>query len=112
MSSPLLEVTGVSKRYGGVPVVFASSAAVVILIHRRDLLASARPWVAAALAFLLFLPNLLWNARHDFQTVRHTAENRLKLNCPSVSGGVRHVLDTAALQRHLRHANGTRTKAN
>lgn len=54
--------------------VFASSAAVVILIHRRDLLASARPWVAAALACLLFLPNLLWNARHDFQTVRHTAE--------------------------------------
>jgi 4-amino-4-deoxy-L-arabinose transferase-like glycosyltransferase len=40
----------------------------------RALLRSPKPWAAAALALLLLTPNLLWNARNQFVSVRHTAE--------------------------------------
>ena len=33
-----------------------------------------RPWLAALLALLIFLPNLLWNAQADFVSLRHTAD--------------------------------------
>lgn len=54
--------------------VFAASAAAWLLLHARPRLASVRPYAAAALAALIVLPNLLWNAQHDFQTLRHTAD--------------------------------------
>lgn len=41
--------------------------------HRR-LLAGRRLWLALAIAALLFLPNLNWNANHSFATFTHTAE--------------------------------------
>lgn len=31
--------------------------------------------VTGVIAFLLFLPNILWNAQHDFHTLSHTAAN-------------------------------------
>ena len=31
-------------------------------------------WIAAGLAFLIFLPNLFWNASHGWPTLQHTAE--------------------------------------
>ncbi len=32
-------------------------------------------YVAGAVTFFIFLPNILWNVAHDFATVTHTAEN-------------------------------------
>lgn len=42
--------------------------------QQRRLLRDPRPWAAAALALLLLLPNLVWNAQHQFASVHHTAE--------------------------------------
>ncbi|HKJ70341.1 MAG TPA: glycosyltransferase family 39 protein [Gammaproteobacteria bacterium] len=39
----------------------------------RRHLARPGPWLAAAVALALFMPNLIWNARHGFITVAHTA---------------------------------------
>ena len=41
----------------------------------RDALKGGRGVVAAALALLLFAPNVIWNAQHDFPTVKHTQSN-------------------------------------
>ncbi len=54
--------------------VFGASAAIWVLLEQRALLRSAKPWAAVALAAVIVAPNLLWNAAHDFPTVRHTAE--------------------------------------
>ena len=54
--------------------VFAASAAAYLLWHARSQLRSARPWAAVALASFIVLPNALWNAQHDFETLRHTAD--------------------------------------
>lgn len=40
----------------------------------RALLCNGRFWVACSLALLLFIPNLIWNAQHDFISFQHTAE--------------------------------------
>jgi 4-amino-4-deoxy-L-arabinose transferase-like glycosyltransferase len=40
---------------------------------RRGLLRPG-PWLAAIIAVLLLLPNLMWNADHGFPTLHHTAE--------------------------------------
>lgn len=49
--------------------------------HRHHL-TSPRAWAAAALAFLIFLPNILWNARHQFVSFVHVAEDNAKLGGP------------------------------
>jgi 4-amino-4-deoxy-L-arabinose transferase-like glycosyltransferase len=54
--------------------VFGVSAAVWLLLERRAVLKSLKPVVAVALAAAILAPNLLWNAQHDFPTLRHTAE--------------------------------------
>jgi len=54
--------------------VFGASAAAFLLLERRTALRTAKPWAAVVLAALIMLPNLLWNARLDFPTLRHTAE--------------------------------------
>jgi 4-amino-4-deoxy-L-arabinose transferase-like glycosyltransferase len=56
--------------------VFAIGAAGFLLsspAHRR-LLATAGPYLGAAVAALLFAPNVAWNATHQFATVGHTVE--------------------------------------
>lgn len=57
-------------------VVFPVSAALYLLLDRGRLahFANPRAWLALGLAALIFLPNLGWNAAHDFPTFRHTAE--------------------------------------
>ena len=41
----------------------------------RDALRGGRGILAAAIALLLFAPNVVWNAEHGFPTVRHTETN-------------------------------------
>lgn len=55
---------------------FAPSVLVALLLvpeWRRQLL-NPRMFSAAGLAFLIFLPNLLWNAANGWPTLQHTAE--------------------------------------
>ncbi len=57
-------------------VLFAPSLLLTLLlvpVWRRHL-RNPRLWLAAALAVLIFLPNLFWNAAHGWPTLRHTAE--------------------------------------
>lgn len=42
--------------------------------QQRRHLTTAKPIVAIAIAFILFTPNLLWNAQHQFASFQHTAE--------------------------------------
>lgn len=58
--------------------VFVAAALLHLLAFHRSRLGSPRPWAAAGLALVLLLPNLLWNAAHDFPTFRHTAEITLQ----------------------------------
>jgi hypothetical protein len=41
----------------------------LLLSRERVLLRTRWPWLAGGLALLLFLPNLVWQARHDFATL-------------------------------------------
>lgn len=45
-----------------------------LVAFRRPLLKSAKPWVAAALALAMLIPNVAWNAANDFPTLKHTAD--------------------------------------
>ncbi len=40
----------------------------------RHQLTSLKPWTAAVLAGLIFLPNIYWNYQHQFVTLNHTSE--------------------------------------
>jgi len=42
--------------------------------QRRHHLTTAKPFVALAIALVVFAPNLLWNAQHQFASFQHTAE--------------------------------------
>jgi hypothetical protein len=65
---------GVMSKYSFA--LFAAGFVFYLLIapERRGLLASRRLWAALAIAGLLFLPNVMWNAQHGFATFSHTAE--------------------------------------
>ena len=41
----------------------------------REALKGGRAIVAAAIAIVLFAPNVIWNAQHGFPTVKHTGSN-------------------------------------
>lgn len=57
-------------------VFFAPALLVYLLLtpERRRLLLDPKPYVAALVAALVLLPNVLWNAGHDFVSYQHTAE--------------------------------------
>ncbi|MGB9671398.1 MAG: ArnT family glycosyltransferase, partial [Halothiobacillaceae bacterium] len=57
-------------------ILFAPSVLLAVLLVPawRGQLRNPRLWLAAGLALLIFLPNLLWNASHGWPTLRHTAE--------------------------------------
>ena len=44
------------------------SFAAYLLVYRRDLLVSPRPWAAVAVAAAVFSPVLWWNATHGFES--------------------------------------------
>lgn len=56
---------------------FAFSALFYVLWQKplRAQLFNCKLWVATGLAFLVWLPNVLWNARHDFVSFMHTQDN-------------------------------------
>ena len=43
--------------------------------HTRHGLKAVQGLIIGATAFLIFLPNIIWNFKHDFATVSHTADN-------------------------------------
>ncbi len=56
---------------------FVVCVAVYFLIapHRRRILRDGRLVLALAIALLFLVPNMAWNASHDFATLSHTADN-------------------------------------
>jgi len=57
-------------------VLFAITAIAWLAVDpvRRRALRTPWPWAGAGVALLVWSPNLAWNLRHGFATVRHTAE--------------------------------------
>lgn len=45
----------------------------VFSVHHRKLLRTAAPYGASLISFIVFSPVVLWNAQHDWVTLRHTA---------------------------------------
>jgi 4-amino-4-deoxy-L-arabinose transferase-like glycosyltransferase len=43
-------------------------------IH-KDFLKSRKFWISTIIAFAIFLPNIIWNARHKFVSFLHTRDN-------------------------------------
>ncbi len=60
------------------------AAFLYLLAFHRPRLASAKPWLTAALALLMLSPNIIWNINHDFPTLKHTAD--ITLNRQSGGG--------------------------
>lgn len=56
--------------------IFAVSALAFLLwdTRYRHLLLKPGPWLAAAIAAIVYAPNLLWNATHGFISYQHTTE--------------------------------------
>lgn len=48
----------------------------MVLTPQRRLLLSPWPWIGGAIAFLLFLPNLLWNIQHHFPFLEMVANTQ------------------------------------
>src|SRR6185295_6388645 len=55
---------------------FLAGAALAAIIDKdaRDLLKRPEPWLALAIALLILAPNLVWNARNGFVTLRNTGD--------------------------------------
>jgi 4-amino-4-deoxy-L-arabinose transferase-like glycosyltransferase len=61
-------------------------AAGLILTPFRRLLLTKGPWLAASLAFLIFLPHILWQIQHDWPTlefIRNATSIKMAENPPS-----------------------------
>lgn len=52
---------------------FYLCAFLFILKERRDLLKRSGPYIAFIISLFIFSPVILWNAQHDWVTIRHTA---------------------------------------
>ncbi|WP_018387776.1 glycosyltransferase family 39 protein [Ancylobacter sp. FA202] len=57
------------SKYSGAMLAGAFSLAVLALAPLRRQLLTPWPWLAALLALLVFLPNIAWNAAHDWATL-------------------------------------------
>lgn len=65
---------GMLSKYSMVFFGFGLFAFLLISPEHRRLLLDARPYGAALVALLVVLPNVLWNAQHQFVSFEHTAE--------------------------------------
>jgi len=59
---------GLMNKHSTVFFLLSVTVALVIVPERRAL-GTRWPWIAAGLALVIFLPNLLWQVRHDFATL-------------------------------------------
>jgi 4-amino-4-deoxy-L-arabinose transferase-like glycosyltransferase len=48
----------------------------VLLSSRRSMLLTSEPWLGAGIALLVFLPNLVWQATHDWISVQYVLSHR------------------------------------
>jgi 4-amino-4-deoxy-L-arabinose transferase-like glycosyltransferase len=66
---------GLENKHSTLSFGFAVTVALLLTNHRREF---ARPWIwiAGAIAFTLFLPNLIWQIRHHFPTIEDLANVR------------------------------------
>jgi 4-amino-4-deoxy-L-arabinose transferase-like glycosyltransferase len=48
----------------------------ILVSQRRGMLASPWPWLGVTVAVLLFVPNLAWQATHDWISVQYTLSHR------------------------------------
>ena len=62
-------------KYAAIYLVLGLGLAIILDAPSRKALLSLKGLLAAALFGLIILPNILWNAAHDFATVSHTAAN-------------------------------------
>ena len=66
---------GLLAKYAMLFFIPALIAAIIFDRATRKRLVSIKGLAAGALALLIFTPNIMWNAAHDFATVSHTADN-------------------------------------
>lgn len=66
---------GLENKHSTLSFGFAVTVALVLTQHRREF---ARPWIwiAGVIAVALFLPNLIWQVRHNFPTIEDLANVR------------------------------------
>lgn len=48
----------------------------ILISNRRSMLLTPWPWLGAAIALLVFLPNLVWQATHDWISVQYVLSHR------------------------------------
>lgn len=66
---------GMLAKYAMAYVVFSVLLSAWFDPRARDLLRHRLLWIAAAIAGLILLPNIVWVATHDFVTLKHTGDN-------------------------------------
>jgi hypothetical protein len=66
---------GLETKYTVIALVIGIAAAVLLTPIRRDLL-TPWPWMAAGLALLIFLPNLIWQAGNDWPSLQYTLNHK------------------------------------
>jgi 4-amino-4-deoxy-L-arabinose transferase-like glycosyltransferase len=66
---------GINAKYAMGYFVLCSALFFLAVPARRALLRRPHFWISLAIALLLLVPNLVWNASHDFATLSHTASN-------------------------------------
>lgn len=66
---------GLMAKYAMIYFVVGTGLAIIFDAPARRALLSLKGVAVAALGFVVWLPNLLWNAANDFATVSHTAAN-------------------------------------
>lgn len=64
----------------GLPVVMFLA---LLASSRRNLVASPWPWLGAAVALVLFAPNLAWQATHEWISVQYTLSHRGRTEGPA-----------------------------
>ena len=66
---------GLNAKYAMAYFVLCLAVFLIVTPERRGLVRDKRLWIALGLGVALILPNLIWNATHNFATFSHTADN-------------------------------------
>ena len=66
---------GLETKYTIVALILGLAAGTVLTPARRQLL-TPWPWLGAAIAFAIFLPNLIWQAGHGWPSVEYTLNHK------------------------------------